>query len=466
MKKASSLILFTKDRQSIILQKRDRSEYIYFSGYWGLIGGAAEENETAEECMIRECLEETGWRPKCLRKVLEVDEHCNETVFVSYVSSMDLLNCYEGQSLQEFRLDELAELSISKYHRAIIEKCVDMVLSSEPSRPFRVLFYTKILPPAFGGYVSAGLNLYNSLNRVADVQLVTDDSLCGLNENARFDLLVFNATYEKSNVFSFLSSKCAASWIYEHNTVSESYRAEMNIRFNNASRILVPSKFLKDEIDNKMKTRHIEVDVLPIPVNSDIFSFFPNKMGHCIKFISCCAIKEIRNLEFSLSVLKQILEHGVVCQWDIYGEVPFNGDYSYYNRLTNLIQTHEMGDIVRINKPLVNQGDIANALHKSDFYIDFSRKETYGQAKVEAIFAGTRMIIPDIDNNKHLLGDNYDYYDGCIDEVTDKVLSTIDFCKKNTVEDNRERKLLRERLLNCSLDEVTKKIQQLIYETV
>ena len=466
MKKASSLILFTKDRQSIILQRRDRSEFIYFSGYWGLIGGAAEENETAEECMNRECLEETGWCPKYLRKVLDVHEHCNETVFVSYVSSVDLLNCYEGQSLQEFRLDELAELSISKYHRTIIEKCIDMILSPEPSRALRALFYTKILPPAFGGYVSAGLNLYNSLSMVADVQLVTDDSLCDLNENARFDLLVFNATYEKSNVFSCLSSKCATSWIYEHNTVTESFRAEMSMRFNNASRILVPSTFLKDAIDKEMKTNHIAVDILPIPINSDTFSFSPNKMGHCIKFISCCAIKEIRNLEFSLSVLKQILEHEIICQWDIYGEVPFNGDYSYYNRLINLIQTYEMGDIVRINKPLINQRDIANALHKSDFYIDFSRKETYGQAKVEAIFAGTRMIIPSIDNNKYLLGNGYDYYDGCIDEVTDQVLSTIDFCKKNIVEDNRERKLLRERLLNCSLAEVTKKIQQLIYETV
>ena len=73
MKKASSLILFTKDRQSIILQKRDRSEFIYFSGYWGLIGGAAEENETAEECMIRECLEETGCKVTIKTKICSAE---------------------------------------------------------------------------------------------------------------------------------------------------------------------------------------------------------------------------------------------------------------------------------------------------------------------------------------------------------------------------------------------------------
>ena len=71
MRKGTSIIFINKANH-VLLFKRDDKEGIPFPGYWDVLGGHVEADETPEECIIREMDEEI-----CLK--LE-----NPTLFNSY----------------------------------------------------------------------------------------------------------------------------------------------------------------------------------------------------------------------------------------------------------------------------------------------------------------------------------------------------------------------------------------------
>jgi len=125
MLKASCLLIFTSD-DKMILQKRDNKPNVNFAGLWGPIGGAALDGESEYDCMIRECLEETGWIPKSVQKVFSVREHCIEAVFCTSLENINDLRCYEGECLKAFKFHQLDGLKISQYHRNIINKCIEI----------------------------------------------------------------------------------------------------------------------------------------------------------------------------------------------------------------------------------------------------------------------------------------------------------------------------------------------------
>ena len=463
--KASSLILI--DTQcNIILQLRDDKEGVFFRGCWGLIGGAVKNNETPNECIIRECWEETHWRPNYLRKLLEINEHCNETVFVSYIESEKLLCCLEGQKLKSFSFQELDSINISPYHKRIISQYHPFWNDPLDLSKIKVLFYTKVLPPAFGGYVSAGINLYNLLSAIANVHLVSDKDINELNSDESYDLLFFNATYENSNLFNVLSERCKQVWTFEHNEIRDDYFEEMSDRFNKVSRILVPSSFLKQRINYHIKTlNEKEPTVLPIPINSDVFFFQPHEMSKTVRFITCCAIKKVRDLEFTLLVMKDLLSMGLLFQWNIYGEVPYLGDYNYYERLCTIVEELGLTKHVIFHKALKKQRDISKALHNSDFYIDFSQKETYGMAKIEAALTGVKLILPSIENNC-IFNHNMLFYDGTHKEVASQIYTTIEKCMSDRKNDIASRLSIREDMRQFDHNSVSIKLKKLLYETV
>lgn len=468
MKRASSMVLFTEDKQSIILQLRDYSMNVYFHGCWGLIGGEAKDDESSEECIIRECIEETGWRPNNLREIKIIKEHCIESVFVSYIPSSLSLCCNEGVELRTFNIKELCNINISKYHRKIIDSVIDISKKANSKKEYKILFYTKLLPPAFGGYVIAGMNLYEALNMVADVTLITDDTLNEIKDDERYDLLFFNATYENTNVFKFLSSKCTQCWTYEHNILSNKNILEMMDRFKKSHQIFVPSQFLKTEINHSLKHKYIkDINILPIPIDPDLFYFSPHKLGENVKFITCCAIKSVRNLEFTIQIINELIStYHISCNWDIYGEVPFQGSRSYFTHLLDIINNYGLAHIIKFRKSLVDRKALSVALHNSDFYIDFSLHETYGQAKIEAIFSGTRIIIPPIENNKNLLLERNYFYDGDPQNIAQHISSTIASCRLMPKQDTLYRLNARDNLLYCSRNSVSNKLNELLYGIV
>lgn len=57
---ASAALIIDQNNQ-LLLQKRNKSNNIFFPNFWGLFGGASEINESPLECLIREIKEEIGW---------------------------------------------------------------------------------------------------------------------------------------------------------------------------------------------------------------------------------------------------------------------------------------------------------------------------------------------------------------------------------------------------------------------
>lgn len=463
---ASSLILITSNNR-IILQLRDDSEGVYYRGFWGLIGGAANKGESPCECMVRECIEEVGWRPNYLRKVMEMHEHCKETVFVSYIESEQLLHCFEGQQIKAFVFKEIEDIKISDYHKRIIKLYINDNTSLKCLSNVKVLFYTKVLPPAFGGYVSAGMNLFRVFSTMMDVSMVTDNEIQTIvNNDEVYDLLFFNATYERSLVFGLLSKKCKQAWTFEHNELTDEHSVEMTKRFNKASRIIVPSTFLKNKITKCIGNNGFkELSVLPIPINSAFFSFRPHPIKSHVFFITCCAIKPVRNLEFVMNIMKDLTNYGLSFQWDIYGDVPFQGDYHYLEYLQSLINQLGIADVVKFHKALTRQNELVEVLHESDFYIDFAEKETYGMAKIEAALSGTRMILPPIDNNM-IFEKNLEFFSGSHEQVAEMIYNSINRCMKEKDKDMEERLKVRDLAMQFNDLNVSKLIKTMIYEAV
>lgn len=119
MKKASSVVILSQDGRSILLQHRD-DNCSFFSGLWGLIGGEALPDETAEECAQREGLEELGQQVENLQQQFLICEHCEETVFSASLGNQNGITCGEGQEISFIPIDRLADIMLSEYHRKII----------------------------------------------------------------------------------------------------------------------------------------------------------------------------------------------------------------------------------------------------------------------------------------------------------------------------------------------------------
>lgn len=59
-KNAAAVILYYNDM--ILLQKRDNKDYIFYPDYWGLFGGAKDQNENYKTTAIRELGEELNYQ--------------------------------------------------------------------------------------------------------------------------------------------------------------------------------------------------------------------------------------------------------------------------------------------------------------------------------------------------------------------------------------------------------------------
>ena len=462
---ASSLILVTADRK-IVLQLRDNKNGVFFRGCWGLIGGAALMEESPQECIIRECIEETGWHPDNLRKVIEMNEHCNETVYASYIESCDNLHCNEGVKLMAFSTKELDNIKIAPYHRRIISHYLSITKNSNYVSKLKVLFYTKVLPPSFGGYVTAGVNLHKLIKQVADVRIVTDADIDFKDSDEEYDLLFFNATYEKSPIFSSLVSRSKQVWTFEHNCIDSKNAEEMFERFNKSSRILVPSEYLKEKMLT-LSDKHFFIvpTVFPIPIDTDIFSFKPHKIGDRVKFITLCAIKKIRNLEFAMDIMQDLKDTGLDFQWDIYGDIPYQGDESYLESLKQKQVQSGLSHYIKFHKAIISQEKLAKTLHRADFYIDFATQETYGIAKLEAALSGLRLIIPSLGNNL-IFQKATRFYTGSHKEIANQIIDTYRLCIKNSDEDVAMRVRMQESIKKFSVNFVLNTFRKILYETV
>lgn len=424
---ASCLILLTKDNK-LILQKRDLKKGVYYAGSWGLIGGGAHDGEDARMCIERECYEETRWRLPSFRILFTLREHCIETVFFSYVDNVDSLSCCEGEELRAFELDQLDQLNISSYHRKILNFYFEQFHTQLiKERQLRILFYTKVLPPTLGGYVSAGCNLCRVFMGIGETTVVTDATLDTV--QGRYDLLFFNSTYENSSAFDILKAYSDQVWSYEHNAPNSSNHSIIDYRYRESDIVLVPSQYLRDRYLRIGDGAYADkLHVFPIPVDLSCFDLKMQK-GLQFKLTTICAIKSIRNLTFNIDVVKCLINMGVPCQYDIYGMVPYMSDDSYLISVEQYIKAQNLENIVKVQKALSGFECISSTLKQYDFYLDFAQQETYGQAKIEALACGLIPIMPSVGNNPALLPPGEVTYDGTAEEIAKELYARF-------VEDN------------------------------
>ncbi len=104
MKHLGASIIFYNSSHQVLLVLRDDIPSISCPGMWDLPGGHLEENETAEECIVREMLEEIEINVEGCR-LFRVYEFSDRTEYVFFKpADFDLQDIvlHEGQMLKWF----------------------------------------------------------------------------------------------------------------------------------------------------------------------------------------------------------------------------------------------------------------------------------------------------------------------------------------------------------------------------
>jgi 8-oxo-dGTP diphosphatase len=115
VKHCGASIIFYNSSHQVLLVLRDDIPSISCPGMWDLPGGHLEENETAEECIVREMLEEIELNVKGC-ELFRVYEFSDRTEYVFFnLANLDLRNIvlHEGQMLRWFSREEAEQENLA-----------------------------------------------------------------------------------------------------------------------------------------------------------------------------------------------------------------------------------------------------------------------------------------------------------------------------------------------------------------
>ncbi len=115
MKHRGASIIFYNQTHQVLLVLRDNIPTITYPGLWDVPGGHIENNETPEECIVREMLEEIEVNVEgcTLFRVYKFSDR-TEYVFMKE-ADFDLRNIilHEGQMLRWFSRDEARQVELA-----------------------------------------------------------------------------------------------------------------------------------------------------------------------------------------------------------------------------------------------------------------------------------------------------------------------------------------------------------------
>ena len=115
MRHRGASIIFYNNSHQVLLVLRDNIPTIPYPGVWDIPGGHIEDNETAEECIVREMLEEIEVTVEgcTLFRVYEFSDR-TEHVFMKQ-ADFDLQNIvlHEGQMLRWFSRNETSKVELA-----------------------------------------------------------------------------------------------------------------------------------------------------------------------------------------------------------------------------------------------------------------------------------------------------------------------------------------------------------------
>ena len=216
----------------------------------------------------------------------------------------------------------------------------------------------------------------------------------------------------------------------------------------------------------KHQQDQFNIDILPIPIDPEEFYFAQRPPSKVWKIVSVCMIKRIRRIEVLLEVALYLKKKNICFEWDIVGDIPFQGDSSYYEELQRKIKEVDLSQEFHL-VGISPHNKLRRIYHYYDVLIDFSLHETYGQAKLEAIFSGVHVLTPDIENNRNLFFSHRFLLSPRLQEFCEQVYARLVYWANNPTE------FLREKYENWhfaysqfSLPVVQNRIASLLYEKV
>lgn len=123
--KQSSCVYLIKDDQWLMLYRNKKENDINFGKYIG-VGGKLKENETIEECAIREVKEETGLTVNALKQMGDVlflypDNEEMITIYTCSDYEGTLIDCDEG-TLQFVKQDSILNLDLWEGDKIFLRK--------------------------------------------------------------------------------------------------------------------------------------------------------------------------------------------------------------------------------------------------------------------------------------------------------------------------------------------------------
>jgi len=298
-----------------------------------------------------------------------------------------------------------------------------------------VLIYSKVMPPAIGGYVTAGWNVFMALKDIFKISVlcenyeeflqylkqkgidnvtVIDSSKLEKKQLSRYDIAIYNATYENTYFHRTFVEAGIPFLSIEHNAIVEYYKNEYIERAQYAFLLIYPSHYLFQKVSAFLPDNSRQI-ILGLPIDENIFSpklLSKSKSNRNNRLImtTICMIKPIRCIEFLFDFVIYAKQNMMKPYLQIYGTSAYGHSEEYFLHLKNLSKKLDIENNIVFCGAINDYHETYKALTDSEYYIDFSKEETYGQAKIEAILAMKKIIIPDIGNNKYLLPSNYPLY--------------------------------------------------------
>ena len=123
MKQKGCSILFVNNRNEILLFLRDNKPDIPFPNMWDILGGHVENDETSEECIVREMKEEMNLDLQGFQlfSVVDFPDRTEYTFWKKKNLDIAQINLIEGQCLKWFTQEEVENTEVAYGFNKIIE---------------------------------------------------------------------------------------------------------------------------------------------------------------------------------------------------------------------------------------------------------------------------------------------------------------------------------------------------------
>jgi 8-oxo-dGTP diphosphatase len=125
-----AVIVLYNDRGQVLLQHRTKDAPV-LPGYWAFFGGGLEGNESPQEAVLRECLEELSYRlcgPKLVatEQITHAERQFVLHVFVERYDGSELV-LGEGQNMGWFSPGATGHLLMSEHDRALLRTIENLI---------------------------------------------------------------------------------------------------------------------------------------------------------------------------------------------------------------------------------------------------------------------------------------------------------------------------------------------------